>query len=60
MRGEDFDDLRAAEDSLFGNARRTRAVLLMLAILAVSTLALVLGYLLTLSFDPYDPARFLW
>jgi hypothetical protein len=47
--------------SLFGNARRTRVTLLLLAFLCVGILALVAGYLfLGLSFDPYNSGRFLW
>jgi type VI protein secretion system component VasF len=48
-------------DALFGNERRTRIILLLLAFLCVGILALVAGYLfLGLSFDPYSPGRFHW
>jgi hypothetical protein len=47
--------------ALFGNARRTRITLLLLAFLCVGVLALVAGYLVFgLTFDPYSPGRFLW
>jgi hypothetical protein len=47
--------------ALFGNERRTRITLLLLALLSVGVLALVTGYLFfNLSFDPYSPGRFLW
>jgi hypothetical protein len=46
---------------LFGSERRTRVILLVLALLNVGILALVAGYLVfNLSFDPYSPGRFLW
>ena len=47
--------------ALFGNERRTRIILLLLALLCVGILALVAGYLVfNVSFDPYSPGRFLW
>jgi hypothetical protein len=47
--------------ALFGNERRTRIILLLLALSSVGGLALVAGYLFfNLSFDPYSPGRFLW
>jgi hypothetical protein len=49
-----------AQFSLFGHERRTRAVLLLLALLNVGILALVTVYLFNLTWDPYSPARFLW
>ena len=53
--------LKVPQFSLFGNERRTRIILLVLALLIVGLLALVAGYLVfNLSFDPYSPGRFLW
>lgn len=52
--------LEVAQFSLFGHERRTRIILLALALLNVGILALVAGYLFNLSWDPYSPARFLW
>jgi hypothetical protein len=49
-----------AQFSLFGHERRTRAILLLLALLNVGILALVAVYLFNLTWDPYSPARFLW
>ncbi len=48
-------------DALFSNERRTRIILLLLALLCVGILTLVVGYLFfNLSFDPYSNGRFLW
>ena len=48
-------------DALFGNERRTRIILLLLALLCVGVLALLAGYLFfNLFFEPYSPGRFLW
>ncbi len=48
-------------DALFGNVRRTRIILLLLALLCVGVLALLAGYLFfNLFFEPYSPGRFLW
>jgi hypothetical protein len=53
--------LKVPQFSLFGNERRTRITLLVLALLIVGLLAFVAGYLVfNLSFDPYSPGRFLW
>jgi hypothetical protein len=53
--------LKVTQFSLFGNERRTRIILLVLALLIVGLLAFVAGYLVfNLSFDPYSPGRFLW
>jgi hypothetical protein len=53
--------LKVTQFSLFGNERRTRIILLVLALLIVDLLAFVAGYLVfNLSFDPYSPGRFLW
>jgi hypothetical protein len=53
--------LKVPQFSLFGNERRTRITLLLLALLNVGLLAFVAGYLFfKLSFDPYSPGRFLW
>jgi hypothetical protein len=53
--------LKVPQFSLFGNERRTRIILLVLALLIVGLLAFVAGYLVfNLSFDPYSPGRFLW
>lgn len=52
--------LEVAQFSLFGFERRTRIILLAFALLNIGLLALVVGYLFTLSWDPYSPARFLW
>ncbi|MEE1611107.1 hypothetical protein [Microvirga sp. CF3016] len=52
--------LEVAQFSLFGFERRTRIILLAFALVNIGLLALVVGYLFTLSWDPYSPARFLW
>ena len=55
------ETLKVPQFSLFGNERRTRVILLVLALLNVGMLALAAGYLVfNLSFDPYSPGRFLW
>lgn len=51
--------LEAAQFSLFGHERRTRIILLALALLNVGTLALVTGYLFNLSWAP-TVQRALW
>jgi hypothetical protein len=67
MQDERYDEqehsgtLKVRQFSLFGNERRTRIILLVLALLIVGLLAFVAGYLFfNLSFDPYSPGRFLW
>lgn len=60
-RDQEQEALKVTRFSLFGNERRTRIILLVLAILNASMLALTAGYLFfNLSFDPYSPGRFLW
>jgi hypothetical protein len=55
------ETLKVPQFSLFGNERRTRIILLVLALLIVGLLALAAGYLFfNVSFDPYSPGRFLW
>ncbi|QRM35634.1 hypothetical protein [Microvirga sp. VF16] len=66
MKDERYDEqeqrekLKVTQFNLFGNERRTRITLLLLALLNVGILALVAGYLFNLSWDPYSPARHLW
>ena len=66
MKDEHYDGqekskaLDVAQFSLFGHERRTRIILLALALLNVGILALVAGYLFNSTWDPYSPARFLW
>jgi hypothetical protein len=67
MQDEHYDEqaqsetLKVPQFSLFGNERRTRIILLMLALLNVGILALAAGYLFfNVSFDPYSLGRFLW
>ncbi|QRM27362.1 hypothetical protein [Microvirga sp. VF16] len=54
------EKLTVAQFSLFGHEKRTRIILLVLALLNVAILALVAGYLFNVSWDPYSPARHLW
>jgi hypothetical protein len=55
------ETLKVPQFSLFGNERRTRIILLVLALLIVGLLALAAGYLFfNVSFDPHSPGRFLW
>jgi hypothetical protein len=67
MQDERYDEqeqsgtLKVPQFSLFANERRTRVILLVLALMNVGMLALAAGYLVfNLSFDPYSPGRFLW
>ncbi|MBO1906820.1 hypothetical protein J4G37_18150 [Microvirga sp. 3-52] len=67
MQDEHYDEqahsetLKIAQFRLFGNERRTRIILLALALLNVGLLASAVGYLFfNVSFDPYSPGRFLW